>query len=267
MGVDLANGSKESLRTPLAGSSGKKDERQHSFCTVATRSGSNGKQHFLSKVAVRSSRLSRGSKTRKKSSHYRSSIPKLHSGDVACNSLFNLSRSNSYHWLKQDAWKNFSFNCSSVESSVKYTRRDMDSEVEMIRRCSSVLKAASSYKEKTSGYFALVQLFKQFQGVSAESNKVLITVTVLGKAGRLRVLIGAHATVNQLIKAALQEYAREGRIPYLGFEYHKFDLHLSQFSHQALPSHNCIKDLGTRSFVLSASKRFQSHYLPSCSPS
>ncbi|KAJ7526819.1 hypothetical protein O6H91_16G024200 [Diphasiastrum complanatum] len=111
-------------------------------------------------------------------------------------------------------------------------------------------------KQHSSSYLALLGLFNQFQGKRVDYNyKVLVTVTVLGTIGPLRMLLEGDTAVNNVIKATLDEYAREGRLPFLGFDCTRFDLHISQFSLQAIPPHACIKDLGTRNFVLCASKQ------------
>ncbi|KAJ7294788.1 hypothetical protein O6H91_Y232400 [Diphasiastrum complanatum] len=107
--------------------------------------------------------------------------------------------------------------------------------------------------QHSSDYLALLELFNQFQGKRVDYNKVLVTVTVLGTIGPLRMLLEGDTAVNNVIKATLDEYAREGRLPFIGFDCTRFELHLSQFSLQAIPRHACIKDLGTRSFVLCAS--------------
>ncbi|KAJ7526754.1 hypothetical protein O6H91_16G021700 [Diphasiastrum complanatum] len=112
--------------------------------------------------------------------------------------------------------------------------------------------------QHSSSCLALLKLLDQSQGKRVDYNKVLITVTVLGTIGPLRMLLEGDTAVNNVIKAALDEYAREGRHPCLGFDSTRFELHVSQFSLQAIPPHSCIKDMGTRNFVLCASKQIPS---------
>ncbi|KAJ7548372.1 hypothetical protein O6H91_07G009300 [Diphasiastrum complanatum] len=127
-------------------------------------------------------------------------------------------------------------------------------ERELWRPISASSISSVSQELNSPSYLALVKLFNQFQGMPVESTKVLVTVTVLGSIGGLKMLVAADATVVHLIESALCVYAREGRLPVLGFNLKAFELYLSPYSPQALPSQQSIKELGTRNFVLCPAK-------------
>lgn len=66
------------------------------------------------------------------------------------------------------------------------------------------------------------------QGLSA--NKLLVNVTVAQSSGPLRLLLSSDAAVEDVIKATLLLYAKEGRKPLLSNAPTSFGLHYSQFS-------------------------------------
>ncbi|XP_002967649.2 uncharacterized protein At4g22758 [Selaginella moellendorffii] len=103
---------------------------------------------------------------------------------------------------------------------------------------------------KDTPYLALVQLFNQFQGMPIDTKKTLVTVTVLGSTGPLRMVVTSDATVKEVMKMALLKYAHEGRVPALGRSTREFELYDSQFSSQALKPDDRIANMGTRNFVL-----------------
>lgn len=55
--------------------------------------------------------------------------------------------------------------------------------------------------------------------------RFLITVNVLGSAGPLRFLVNEEELVATVIDTALRSYAREGRLPVLGFDLDNFLLY------------------------------------------
>lgn len=67
-------------------------------------------------------------------------------------------------------------------------------------------------------------------GESKSHEKLLVNVTVWQSIGALRVLISTHATVLDVIKVAVELYAKEGRRPFLNSDPLSFDLHFSQFT-------------------------------------
>ena len=68
--------------------------------------------------------------------------------------------------------------------------------------------------------------------VRPKLTKLLLNVTVQRSLGPLHVLISPESTVNDLVAAAIRQYAKEGRRPILPSSDHPsdFSLHYSQFS-------------------------------------
>ncbi|KAL2634539.1 hypothetical protein R1flu_006018 [Riccia fluitans] len=98
---------------------------------------------------------------------------------------------------------------------------------------------------------SLTQLLKNPQGRVVDASKMLVMVTVVGSVGPLRVLVDAEATVKTIVEAALQVYAREGRLPVLGVDSSWFDLYSGHISFNvALELSQPIKPLNARNFVL-----------------
>ena len=66
---------------------------------------------------------------------------------------------------------------------------------------------------------------------SKRLTKVLVNVTIQGSVGTVQVLISPDLTVKDLIIAAIKQYAKEGRRPFLSCtNLEDFSLHYSQFS-------------------------------------
>jgi len=82
------------------------------------------------------------------------------------------------------------------------------------------------------------------------SNKLLAHVTVAQSSGSLRLLLSKDATVEDVIKATLLLYAKDGRRPLLLNVPTLFGLHYSQFSFDCLNPADKIEDLGSRTFFL-----------------
>jgi len=91
------------------------------------------------------------------------------------------------------------------------------------------------------------------QGLSA--NKLLVNVTVAQSSGPLRLLLSSDAAVEDVIKATLLLYAKEGRKPLLSNDPTSFGLHYSQFSIDCLNPTDKIKDLGSRNFFLCSKEK------------
>lgn len=87
------------------------------------------------------------------------------------------------------------------------------------------------------------------------ANKLLVSVTVAQSIGPLRLLLSKDATVENVIKAALVLYAKEGRKPLLSSDPTSFGLHYSQFSIDCLNPTDKIKDLGSRNFFLCSKEK------------
>ncbi|KAH9328233.1 hypothetical protein KI387_000341, partial [Taxus chinensis] len=64
----------------------------------------------------------------------------------------------------------------------------------------------------------------------AECDRFLVTVTVEGSTGPIKLIVKKAHTVADLIKLTLDNYAKEGRHPVLDSDINMFELHLSNFS-------------------------------------
>lgn len=60
---------------------------------------------------------------------------------------------------------------------------------------------------------------------NVKKSRFLITVNVLGSAGPIRFLVNGNDLVASVIDTALKTFAREGRLPVLGFDVDKFLLY------------------------------------------
>lgn len=60
---------------------------------------------------------------------------------------------------------------------------------------------------------------------NVKKSRFLITVNVLGSAGPIRFLVTGNDLVASVIDTALKTFAREGRLPVLGFDVDKFLLY------------------------------------------
>ncbi|CAI9781452.1 unnamed protein product [Fraxinus pennsylvanica] len=81
--------------------------------------------------------------------------------------------------------------------------------------------------------------------------KLLLNVTIQRSLGALQVLMSPDATVDDLIKAALRQYAKEGRRPIISSaDSSGFGLHYSQFSLESLDRKEKLMALGSRNFFL-----------------
>ncbi|KAL2511139.1 hypothetical protein Adt_16739 [Abeliophyllum distichum] len=81
--------------------------------------------------------------------------------------------------------------------------------------------------------------------------KLLLHVTIQRSLGAVHVLMSPDATVDDLITAALRQYAKEGRRPIISSaDSSSFDLHYSQFSLESLDRKEKLMELGSRNFFL-----------------
>ncbi|KAL3654299.1 hypothetical protein CASFOL_003980 [Castilleja foliolosa] len=81
--------------------------------------------------------------------------------------------------------------------------------------------------------------------------KLLLNVTIQRSLGAVRVVMPLEETVEDLIAAALRQYAKEKRLPVLpSTKASDFDLHYSQFSLESLDRDEKLVALGSRNFFL-----------------
>ncbi|KAJ4706920.1 Senescence-associated protein [Melia azedarach] len=83
-----------------------------------------------------------------------------------------------------------------------------------------------------------------------KKNRFLITVNVLGSAGPIRFLVNEDDLVSSVIDTALKTFAREGRLPVLGFDVHNFLLYCANGGSDALNPSEAIGSCGGRNFLL-----------------
>lgn len=91
---------------------------------------------------------------------------------------------------------------------------------------------------------------KKNNGKKGETNRILITVTVIGSAGPIRFVVREEELVSSVIGAALKTYAREGRRPILGSDIDCFVLYHAYDGSRALSPWEPIGSFGTRNFLL-----------------
>ncbi|XP_010940977.1 uncharacterized protein At4g22758 [Elaeis guineensis] len=81
--------------------------------------------------------------------------------------------------------------------------------------------------------------------------KLLLNVTIERSVGPVLVVMSPENTVADLVRTAVETYAKQGRRPLLSHADPKsFDLHYSQYSLESLNPEEKLISLGSRSFFL-----------------
>ncbi|CAN4122270.1 unnamed protein product [Withania somnifera] len=93
-------------------------------------------------------------------------------------------------------------------------------------------------------------LYKGKKNQTGKGNRILISITVLGSAGPIRFVVNEEELVADVIDTALKSYAREGRLPVLGFDLSNFVLYCPTAGTEALSPWETIGSLGVRNFML-----------------
>ncbi|XP_019419833.1 PREDICTED: uncharacterized protein At4g22758-like isoform X2 [Lupinus angustifolius] len=93
-------------------------------------------------------------------------------------------------------------------------------------------------------------------GFDKNSNRFLITINFLGSSGPVRFVVNMKDLVSGVIESALKYYAREGRVPVLGFDASNFLLYPANVGCDALNPLEPIGSYGARNFVLCKKKVF-----------
>ncbi|KAI5070455.1 hypothetical protein GOP47_0014798 [Adiantum capillus-veneris] len=103
----------------------------------------------------------------------------------------------------------------------------------------------------------LLQLFKIFQFNRPESTplRMLVNVTLIGTLQSIRLLVTHDACVQDVIKASLKAYAKEGRLPRRCFKHQSYGLHYSPFCLESIDPTESMCSLMTRNFYLSPSSK------------
>ncbi|KAK4753834.1 hypothetical protein SAY87_001938 [Trapa incisa] len=81
-------------------------------------------------------------------------------------------------------------------------------------------------------------------------NRILVSITVMGSAGPIRIVVDEADLVEAVIGTALKSYAREGRLPILGSNLDDFLLYSPNYGCDALSPWDTIGSQGTRNFLL-----------------
>ncbi|CAL0301429.1 unnamed protein product [Lupinus luteus] len=116
---------------------------------------------------------------------------------------------------------------------------------------------------KKSSIEKMVQQKRRNKGIcdyqrtrKSKTLKFLIIIKVPGSTGPLRVLWNEREKVCRVIGSALKNYAREERLPVLGFDASNFVLYCVDAESDALNPLEPIGSLGGRNFVLCKKKTF-----------
>ncbi|MED6180397.1 hypothetical protein PIB30_009746 [Stylosanthes scabra] len=80
------------------------------------------------------------------------------------------------------------------------------------------------------------------------SNRILVTINILGSSGPIRLVVNETDLVSRVIETSLKSYAKEDRLPQLGFDATNFFLCCPDAG--ALEPLKPIGYYGTRNFVL-----------------
>ncbi|KAH0467204.1 hypothetical protein IEQ34_004442 [Dendrobium chrysotoxum] len=91
---------------------------------------------------------------------------------------------------------------------------------------------------------------KKNNGKKGETNRILITVTVIGSAGPIRFVVREEELVSSVMGTALKTYAREGRRPVLGSDLDYFVLYHAYDGSCPLSPWDPIGSFGSRNFLL-----------------
>ncbi|XP_052176302.1 uncharacterized protein At4g22758-like isoform X2 [Diospyros lotus] len=94
-------------------------------------------------------------------------------------------------------------------------------------------------------------LYKPKKNQAGKGGKrLLISITVLGSAGPIRLVVQEDELVAGVIGTALKSYSREGRLPVLGSDLNDFDLYCTVAGTEALSPWERIGSMGARNFIL-----------------
>ncbi|XP_057733744.1 uncharacterized protein At4g22758-like [Arachis stenosperma] len=107
--------------------------------------------------------------------------------------------------------------------------------------------------KKESAFEKMVMQKKKSKGSHEDQkkqqcNRLLVSINVVGSVGPIRFVVNEKDTVSVIIETALKSYAREGRLPLLGFDPTDFLLYNAWFD--ALNPLEAIGSYGVRNFVL-----------------
>ncbi|KAL5709605.1 hypothetical protein ACHQM5_020272 [Ranunculus cassubicifolius] len=123
---------------------------------------------------------------------------------------------------------------SLVVESERIRRHKTDSELLLSRKLAQVLPERIPPKRPT---------------------KLLLNVTLERSLGAVQVVISPEVNVGDLVAAAVRQYVKEGRRPFLlTTDPTCFNLHYSQFSLESLDREEKLLELGSRNFFMCHNK-------------
>ncbi|KEH34623.1 hypothetical protein MtrunA17_Chr3g0110951 [Medicago truncatula] len=93
-------------------------------------------------------------------------------------------------------------------------------------------------------------------------NKFLVTINIMGSSGPIRFVVNEKELVSGVIDIALKSYARQGRLPLLGFNAADFLLYYPNAGFDALNALEPIGSYEARNFVLCKKQVNQSNKEP-----
>ncbi|KAK7305706.1 hypothetical protein VNO77_43616 [Canavalia gladiata] len=89
-----------------------------------------------------------------------------------------------------------------------------------------------------------------YEEQKTRNSRFLVNINIMGSAGPIRFVVNEKDLVSGVIHTALKSYAREGRLPVLGFDATNFLLYCANASFDALSPLEPIGSVGVRNFVL-----------------
>ncbi|TKY47403.1 hypothetical protein E2542_SST29463 [Spatholobus suberectus] len=101
-----------------------------------------------------------------------------------------------------------------------------------------------------------------YEDQKTRSNRFLVTINIMGSAGPIRFVVNEKELVSGVIDIALKSYAREGRLPVLGFDANNFLLYCANAGFDALSPLEPIGSFGARNFVLCKKQVYSSKTAP-----
>ncbi|KAJ7549521.1 hypothetical protein O6H91_07G057300 [Diphasiastrum complanatum] len=131
----------------------------------------------------------------------------------------------------------------------------------LVSSSSSTVQILSQNQSKPTLKNPFTQLLSKNQAKAVESSRMLVTVNVSGSTGPLRFLVDVKDPVSRVIELALRAYAREGRLPHLGFNCSLVELLSTNSNFEALDPAQPVGSLGTRHFLLYRRRNEESEHV------
>ncbi|CAJ2640779.1 uncharacterized protein At4g22758-like [Trifolium pratense] len=94
------------------------------------------------------------------------------------------------------------------------------------------------------------------------NNRFLVTINIMGSSGPIRFVVNEKELVSGVIDSVLKSYAKEGRLPVLGFNAANFLLYHPNAGFDALNPMEPIGSYEARNFVLCKKQEYPSNKEP-----